>query len=108
MKPSTKQIEYMLLNGRARDLYNLMDQNTIYNIDNGDNYPKDRDQSLIYSLALNHVWFVSEFGLDTKEARVGDKFYRAHPENFDKWLSIGCVVLHQEELDAYFKAKPIE
>lgn len=107
MKPDTEQVKKILLSGKAADLHDLMAFSSKYNIEGGDNNPKDRDESMIYNLALGYVRFVSEYGLEVQEARDGDKFYVAHPENFEKWLSIGCVALTQEEIDAYLSDNPL-
>lgn len=106
MKPDINQVRYMLHN-RTQDLLSLMEQESRYNIENGDNYPKNRDESYFFNLVTRYVWFVAKYGFNVKEARDGDKFYVAHPEYFEQWLSTGCVVLHQEELDAYFKNNPM-
>lgn len=84
-----------------------MEGESPYNIEKGDNYPKNRDESYLYNLVTRYVWFVSRYGVEATEVRDGDKLYVAHPEHFERWLELGCVVLHQEELDGYFKDNPI-
>lgn len=95
-----------LLAQRSEKLYELMVGSSTYCDAPVKNKPNSRDEIMEHNLASQYVKFVSEFGFEVKEARVGDHFYTAHPENFESWLLNGCLGLDVETVVAYLRENP--
>jgi hypothetical protein len=92
-----------LLKERPKDLLDLMEGDSKYCTRAPRNIPQTKDEVYVRRMALEHVWFVSQFGSDVLEAERDGHFYSAYPEYFERWLSMGCLTLDEVALEGYLR-----
>lgn len=97
-----------LLEKRPSDLLDLVEGDSEYCKGQPCNIPQNSDESYILRMACEHIWFVSEFGLEDQKAKRDGKYYSAYPDYFNQWLSLGCLALDGDYLSAYLKENPLD
>ncbi len=106
-KIDTEIIRSLIAHGRANDLADLMEGESKYCSESSENIPKSKDELHIYRMALEHVIFVSKFGVEVQKMKEGTHFYSAYPEYFEQWLRSGCLGITNSDLMSYLADKPI-
>ena len=96
-----------LLIRRPKDLLDLMEGDSVYCKLAPKNLPKNREETYIRHMAREHIWFVSEFGVETQKAEKNGKFYSSYPEYFSQWLALDCLTLDEHALNDYLKDTPL-
>lgn len=107
MKVDTDILKKMLKPDRVSDLYDLMQGESKYSTDSTENMPSTEEEIEARHLAIEHVWFVSKFGMAKSKVVVGAKVHTAYPEYFEKWLELGAPGIVSEEVEAYLKENPL-
>ena len=109
-------IKRMLYEGRAKDLLELMEGDSRFSrldvLENlpGKNCTREQKMEELYitGLAVDHVRFVSIYGLGVQQVIEGEKIFSARPEAFEKWLQLGCLRLNGYEIEAYINENPLD
>jgi hypothetical protein len=106
-KIDTNIVRKLVEKGRSNDLVDLMEGESEYCSESTENIPKSKDELYAYHMALEHLRFVSRFGVDVQKMKEGTHFYSAYPEYFEQWLSSGCVGITYADLISLLADKPI-
>ena len=101
-------VKALVDNGRAEDLRKLMEGESKYSSHNYELNFENMEISKVWRMALEHIRFVSRFGLNIEKAEVENHFYSAYPEDFKNWLQIGVPGLPLEDFQSYVEENPIE
>lgn len=101
-------VRKMIETGRAKDLADLMEGESQYCTETSENTPRSKDELHLYRMALEHVIFVSKFGLSVEKMKEGTHYYSAYPEDFEKWLESGCLGIVDADLMTYLADHPFE
>lgn len=97
----------MLKNGKAQDLLELMSGESAYTNENSELILNGWEEKKAWRMSLEHVQFISQFGLEVDKAEESSKFFSAYPEEFNEWLELGSPGLVEEDLMNYLKENPI-
>lgn len=101
-------IKYLLENGRASDLEEMMEGESKYSRRLVNAVSRmDTHAARSKSMALHYVRFVAKFGLAILEAELDGKTYFARPADFDNWLVLGAPGIAEEDLREYLSENPI-
>jgi hypothetical protein len=104
----TTNIKALVENGRAEELRKLMEGESEYTSPESELVLENIEVSKVWRMALEHVRFVSEFGLNKNKVEIGNHFYSSYPDDFEKWLEIGAPGLPKKDFEAYILEKPIK
>ena len=65
------------------------------------------NEPYLVTLVVHHLDFVARFGPEVSEAWNGKYTEHGHPEEFERWLSLGMPHLCWADIDAYLRDHPL-
>lgn len=100
-------IRALVCSGRARDVLDFVEGDSIYISDASLGAPQDPELRRIWVMVVHHLRFVSEFG-DTPTTQCKDgKYFSPHPDDFNAWLDAGAPGVADEDVMAYINENPL-
>lgn len=103
----SEAIRNMVANGRAGDLLEILMGMSDFNLPSSSKEPMTNEEQRQWQMALSHLQFVSQYGLDVSEVDDEGKQYFAYPKEFEQWLSLGHPGVEKQEVVNYLEEKPL-
>ncbi len=100
-------IKELVAGGRASDLLKILMGMTEFNLPSSSKEPMTDVGQRQWQMALQHLQFVSKYGLDVSEVNDKGKQYFAYPKEFDQWLDSGHPGVEKQEIIDYLRANPM-
>ena len=107
MTDVSEMIKKLLACGRASDLLEILMGMSEFNLPSSSKESMTDDGQRLWQMALLHLQFVSDYGMDASEFNDKGKQHFAYPREFDQWLVSGHPGVEKQEIIDYLDANPI-
>ena len=103
-----KIVKALIDNGRAEQLNELIIGTSKYCVEEpADAVPINDENRKFWQLTMNHLHFISKHGQEKNSMEIDGYYECAYPDEFEKWMELGCPGLSQIELNEYLKDNPL-
>lgn len=94
--------------GKAQDILALMEGESPYITESSEGAPTDHKLIQLWTFALYHLRFISEFGINGKKQFKDGKVICPFPNEFMQWLEADAPGIDLPDLNRYLIDNPIE
>lgn len=106
-KEQIDSIKKLISSGRAADILALMEGESPYTSSEFSGAPCEKMAGRVYSMALQYLRFVTDFGVTTERVVRNGKVNVGYPNDFDEWLKNGAIGLISAEFERYILENPL-
>jgi len=107
MTDISEVIKELVAGGRVSDLLEILMGMSEFNLPSSSKVSMTDEGQRQWQMALLHLQFISEYGLDVNEINDEGKQHFAYPKEFDQWLESGHPGVEDQEIIDYLRAKPM-